>query len=140
MSIEEFDHYTVRTADIAASQRFYEQGLGLRCEPRPGATIPAILVFVGGQAMVHIFQAATEMEAVFARMQPQDEDMANWRTGRMHHIAFRARGLADVRARLQTQGIAFTERSLPAQDKHLIVLKDPDGVELEIQFALAEAT
>ena len=138
MTIDAFDHYTVRANDIEAARRFYGEILGLRVEPRPGATIPAFLVFVGDQAMVHLFQASDEMQSVFGRMQPSDEEEAQWRTGRMHHVAFHAVGLADMRSRLQSAGIDFTERSLTAQDKHLLVLKDPDGVELEIQFAMGE--
>jgi len=139
MSITGFDHYTVRAADLEASRRFYGETLGLEVTDRPGATAPAALVFIGGQAMVHLFQATDDLQAVFARLAPPDEEAANWATGRMHHIALRATGLAGMRSRLQAAGIGFSERTIASMEKHLIVLKDPDGVELEIQFPSAEA-
>jgi catechol 2,3-dioxygenase-like lactoylglutathione lyase family enzyme len=138
MGIEGFDHYTVRAKDYAVTRAFYEVTLGLHTEDRPGANIPAALVFIGGQAMVHLFQAGDDLQAIFGRLEPPDEEAANWATGRMHHIALRATGLADMRKRLADAGVGFTERTIASMEKHLIVLKDPDGVELEIQFSITE--
>jgi catechol 2,3-dioxygenase-like lactoylglutathione lyase family enzyme len=140
MGIEGFDHYTVRAKDYAVTRRFYEETLGLHTEDRPGANIPAALVFIGGQAMVHLFQATDDLQAIFGRLTPPDEEAANWATGRMHHIALRATGLPEMRQRLTAAGVSFTERTIAAMEKHLIVLKDPDGVELEIQFPSSEVS
>ncbi|MGE0059038.1 MAG: VOC family protein [Dehalococcoidia bacterium] len=140
MGIEGFDHYTVRAKDYAVTRRFYEETLGLHTEDRPGASIPAALVFIGGQAMVHLFQATDDLQAIFGRMTPPDEEAANWATGRMHHIALRATGLPAMRERLTAAGVTYTERTILAMEKHLIVLKDPDGVELEIQFPSSEVS
>jgi catechol 2,3-dioxygenase-like lactoylglutathione lyase family enzyme len=139
MGIEGFDHYTVRAKNYVTTRRFYEETLGIHTEDRPGATIPAALVFIGGQAMIHLFQAGDDLEAIFARLTPPDEEAATWATGRMHHIALRATDLPEMRERLLAAGVPFTERTIAAMDKHLIVCKDPDGVELEIQFAAVEA-
>jgi catechol 2,3-dioxygenase-like lactoylglutathione lyase family enzyme len=138
MPVYGFDHYTVRCADLERARRFYGDVLGLEVTDRPGASIPAALVFISGQAMVHLFQAGLDLESIFSRLAPPDEEAANWATGRMHHIALLARGLAEMRSRLNAAGIPFTERTIEAAEKHLIVLKDPDGVELELQFALGE--
>lgn len=140
MGIEGFDHYTVRAKDYAVTRRFYEETLGLHTEDRPGASIPAALVFIGGQAMVHLFQATDDLQAIFGRMTPPDEEAANWATGRMHHIALRATGLPAMRERLTAAGVTYTERTILAMEKHLIVLKDPDGVELEVQFPSSEVS
>jgi len=41
MPINAFDHYTVRSADVDASWRFYEQALGLNVRRREGFAFPA---------------------------------------------------------------------------------------------------
>jgi catechol 2,3-dioxygenase-like lactoylglutathione lyase family enzyme len=138
MGVYGFDHYTVRCANLARSRQFYAEALGLEVADRPGATMPAALVYVGGQAMVHLFEAGPELETIFARLTPPDAEAAKWATGRMHHIALLAHGLLEMRERLGAAGITFTERTIEAAEKHLIVLRDPDGVELELQFALSE--
>jgi hypothetical protein len=69
-------------------------------------------------------------------MAPGDADTAQWRTGRMHHIAVQATGLTEMKARLEQHGAAFRERTIG--ERHQIILKDPDGVELELNFPIAE--
>jgi len=138
MPINAFDHYTVRSADVAASWRFYEQALGLNVRRREGFAFPAFIVSIGDREVVHVFQASPEMEAVFARMAPRDDETAQWRTGRLHHVEFWATGVTEMRARLAAAGVAFRERTLP--DKHQLNLTDPDGIQVGINFPLAEAT
>ena len=138
MPISAFDHYTVRSADVDASWRFYEQALGLNVRRREGFPVPAFIVSIGDREVVHVFQASPEMEAVFARMAPRDDETAQWRTGRLHHVEFWTTGVTEMRARLAAAGVAFRERTLP--DKHQLNLTDPDGIQVGINFPLAEAT
>jgi catechol 2,3-dioxygenase-like lactoylglutathione lyase family enzyme len=138
MPITAFDHYTIRCADLDKSWAFYRDTLGLRVEPRQVASgIPAAIGYLANEWLVHLFQATPEQDAIFARMQPSDDETAQWRTGRMQHIAVNATGLAEMRARLQQQGAAFRERSLG--ERYQIITNDPDGTEIEINFAGSEA-
>ena len=68
MPLTRWDHYTVRSKDVAASRAFYEQALGLNVRVREGFSVPAFIVSLGDLEVVHIFQASAEMEAIFARM------------------------------------------------------------------------
>jgi catechol 2,3-dioxygenase-like lactoylglutathione lyase family enzyme len=138
VTIEAFDHYTIRCADLQASWRFYEDVLGFRVIQRPGMDVPAAIVYLGEMMLVHMFQAGPDMEAIFARLQPPDAEAAQWGTGRVHHIAFQARGLAAMRQRLGDSGITFRELTLVAASKHLVLLKDPDNVEIELAFTLED--
>lgn len=136
MTIDAFDHYTLRCADLQASWRFYEDVLGFRVIQRPGMNVPAAIVYLGDMMLIHLFQAAPEMEAIFARLAAPDAEAARWGTGRLHHIAFQAHGLPEMRERLTGRGLAFSELTLPS--KHLVLLKDPDNVEIELAFDLQE--
>src|SRR5207248_1521472 len=115
--------------------RFYEEVLGLRVVERPGMPVPAAIVYLGEMMLIHLFQSTSEQEEAFAAL-PGPE--AQWATGRLHHVALQARGLPEIRSRLQGQGIAFTERTLRGAGKHLVLLKDPSGVEMELAFGLDE--
>lgn len=136
MTLNAFDHYTVRCADLQASWRFYQQVLGLEVVERPGAAMPAAIVSVDGVQVVHMFQATPEQDSVFAKLAPTDAATAEWRTGRLHHVGFWATGIAAFRARLQQHSVTFRERTLP--DKHQFVFRDPDEIEIEVNFPLAE--
>ena len=133
MPITGFDHFTLRCADLDATWSFYADALGLRVERREVASgLRAGIVYMESNWLVHIFQATPEQDVIFGRMQPRDEEMAQWRTGRMHHIALWATGLAEMKSRLQQHGVDFREREGP--DVTRVIVNDPDGVELEINF------
>jgi len=136
MPITTFDHYTVRSADLDASRRFYEQALGLHVIDRPVPNGRAARVQIGETDVVHIFQATPEMEAIFARM-PSRETLEGWNTGRIHHVEFWAAGLPETRDRLNRAGVSFSEATLP--DKHQLRLTDPDGIGVNLNFPLSEA-
>jgi catechol 2,3-dioxygenase-like lactoylglutathione lyase family enzyme len=135
MPITEWDHYTVRSKDAAASWAFYEQALGLNVRRRDGFPVPAFIVSIGDREVVHVFQAGPEMEAVFARI-PSAQDLEGWTTGRLHHVEFWATDLAAVRSRLAGNAVDVTERTLP--DKHQLHMSDPDGIQVNLNFPLSE--
>jgi catechol 2,3-dioxygenase-like lactoylglutathione lyase family enzyme len=135
MPITEWDHYTVRSKDAAASWAFYEQALGLNVRKREGFSVPAFIVSIGDREVVHVFQASAEMEAIFARL-PAAEELQGWNTGRLHHVEFWATDLESMRARLVAHGVAVKERKLP--DKYQVQTNDPDGIEVNLNFPLSE--
>jgi catechol 2,3-dioxygenase-like lactoylglutathione lyase family enzyme len=135
MPIIEWDHYTVRSKDVAVSYAFYEQALGLNVRKREGFAVPAFIVSIGDREVVHVFQASPEMEAVFARM-PSAADLDGWTTGRLHHVEFWATDVGAVRSRLAVHGVKVTERTLP--DKHQLQMSDPDGIQVNLNFPLSE--
>jgi catechol 2,3-dioxygenase-like lactoylglutathione lyase family enzyme len=130
------DHYTVRSKDIDASWKFYEQVLGLQVRKRD-VPVPAFIVSIWpDRQVVHVFQASDEMEAIFAK-DPAAEELQGWNTGRIHHVEFWATGLADFKARWNSQGVKFTERMLP--DKYQCGVQDPDGITVNLNFPPSEA-
>jgi catechol 2,3-dioxygenase-like lactoylglutathione lyase family enzyme len=130
------DHYTVRSKDIDASWKFYEQVLGLQVRKRD-VPVPAFIVSIWpDRQVVHVFQASDEMEAIFAKY-PPSEALNGWNTGRIHHVEFWATGLADFKQRWNAQGVKFTERMLP--DKYQVGLQDPDGITVNLNFPPSEA-
>ncbi|MSQ23771.1 MAG: hypothetical protein EXR58_04345 [Chloroflexi bacterium] len=135
--ITAFDHYTVRAADLAASWRFYEQVLGLRCELRAGTAVPSALVYVGGLPVVNLFEATPEQNGIFEHFASvADPESPAWRTGRLQHVGFWADDTDGLRARLTEHGVPFRERGMA--DKYQFVVYDPDGVEIEINIPLSQ--
>ncbi|HWO72192.1 MAG TPA: VOC family protein [Dehalococcoidia bacterium] len=137
MPLTGFDHYTVRASDLQRTWRFYEEVLGLRVEKREGGSAPGCIAYVGDAQIAHIFQATPEQEAVFSRIQYPDEETRSWPSGRLQHVGFWATGVPEFRARLQANNVPFRERAMP--DKYQFALRDPDGLEIEVNFPLSEA-
>ena len=99
--------------------------------------MPAFIVSLGDREVVHVFQASDAMEAIFARLPPA-EQLEGWNTGRLHHVEFWATDLPTMRARLAAHGVQTKERALP--DKYQVQMNDPDGIEVNLNFPLSEAT
>lgn len=144
MPVGRLDHYSIRTFDIEASRRFYTEVMGFTAGFRPPFDFPGIWLYNGAQypettGVVHIIGIDPD--------NPQglkdylgDRDPASLEgTGTVDHMAFTATGLGDMRRRLQAQGIAFRERTVPSLGIHQVFFEDPSGVTLELNYPAAEA-
>ena len=140
MPIEVFDHYTVRCADLDASTRFYRDVLGMRAEPHDGLAFRIVMMFVGDQAIAHLLETGAALDEFFGHAAPAHGGGVERQTGNFQHVAFNATGLDDLRARLGAAGIEFSEKTLPEFGLHQVFVDDPDGVEIEINYPIAEKT
>jgi len=138
LGLQVFDHYTIRAADVLASSRFYQDVMGLRAEALDAFEFPMALMFLGSQAIVHLLQAGAALDTFLDRHAPAYSDGQARGTGNLEHVAFNATGLNDFLARLDQSGVPVVRRSLPGYGVHQLLFKDPDGIEIEVNFPLVE--
>lgn len=119
MSIEKLDHYTIRTADLAATERFYTDVLGLAAGPRPAFSFPGLWLYQGSNAVVHVIGVNQAAPAA---------------TGPIDHVAFMGSGLDAMRERFKGAGVPFQERTVPTLNLRQVFLDDPNGVRIELNF------
>jgi catechol 2,3-dioxygenase-like lactoylglutathione lyase family enzyme len=135
MPIETLDHYSVRTDDVAKTQRFYEHAIGLRSGPRPNFPFPGAWMYAGDRAVVHIIGVAAQdsasLEGYFG-----DRGDSRAGTGSFDHIAFMASDLDATRAHFSENKIDFRERTVPGMAVRQIFIVDPNGVKIELNFRL----
>ncbi|HMG52768.1 MAG TPA: VOC family protein [Kofleriaceae bacterium] len=123
MPITAMNHFTVLTNDLGASTAFYVDLLGLSEGFRPDLGFPGAWLYADGRAILHIV-AGRGVPA-----QPR---------GVIDHMAFSARDLAAVAARLTERGIAYDLRRTPTGAWQLFCL-DPNGARVELDFESSEA-
>jgi len=75
MSVGVLDHFNIRTRDLGATVRFYEDVLGLEKGPRPNFAFPGAWMYSEGRAVVHLVDISPTDEA-------QKPD-----SGVVHHVA-----------------------------------------------------
>ncbi len=122
MALTGLDHISVRTADVEATRAFYEKVLGLRSGPRPDFAFPGAWLYRGEQAVVHVIGV--------------DHGGRGEGTGGFDHIAFAATDLDGMRKHFKACGVAFDERGVPGRPLYQIFLTDPNGVRIELNFAV----
>lgn len=114
-------HVTVLSADLARTERFYCELLGLRVGPRPAIRIPGCWLYLGDQPVLHVLERPSSAPA--GNTSPV-----------IDHFALNARGRADFEQRLQAAGQPYESRRLADSDTWQIFLQDPDGARVELSF------
>ena len=92
MPAHAMNHFTILTKDVAATQDFYSDILGLKVGYRPPISRPGAWMYAGEQAVLHVIDPI-EM--------PQNPN------GVLDHMAFSASGLGDVAAKLKQRGVRY---------------------------------
>lgn len=144
MPVGKLDHYSIRTLDIEASRRFYTEVMGFTAGFRPPFKFPGIWFYNGAQypettGVVHIIGIDPD-DPQGLKDYLGDRDVASLQgTGTVDHMAFAATGVADMRTRLQQNGVTFRERTVPSLGIHQVFFEDPSGVTIELNYPAAEA-
>jgi catechol 2,3-dioxygenase-like lactoylglutathione lyase family enzyme len=126
MGVGVIDHFNIRTRNLGATVRFYEDALGLENGPRPNFAFPGAWLYSEGRAVVHLVDISPTDE-------PQKPD-----SGVVHHVAFVSQGFHGMKQRLQSKGIEFEAREVPGGDLWQIFITDPNGVMIELNYETAK--
>ena len=138
------NHYSIRSSNLSACERFYVDVLGLCVGPRPAFAFPGLWLYAGdtsvwANAVVHIigFDAA-DPQGLKDYLGERDPATLHG-TGSLDHVAFTATGLAAMRSNLRSRGIEVRERTVPALGLQQLFLDDPSGVVIELNYPASEA-
>ena len=134
MGIEQLDHYSIRTPDLARAIRFYEDALGFHPGPRPPFDFSGAWMYTAPAAGASEGRPIVHLTQVGAAAGGGDGGTAT-ATGALDHIAFAASGIGELHARLDRLGMVFRERIVPTLGVHQVFIQDPDGVAIELNYA-----
>lgn len=139
------NHFSIRTADLEASRRFYGDVLGLSVGPRPDFPFPGLWMYGGdhadvANAVVHLIGIDKQQPQGLQQYLGTRDEAALSGSGAVDHIAFFTDGLAKTLAHLGQQGVTFRQRTVPSIGLHQVFLEDPCGVVIELNFPAAEAS
>jgi catechol 2,3-dioxygenase-like lactoylglutathione lyase family enzyme len=135
MAIAKLSHYSVRTTDLGASQRFYTELLQLRVGFRPPFNFAGIWLYAeqddSGLGAVHLIGVAPGAgvgDAVAPRMEDHTENEP------VDHIAFLATDWPAMRQRFDALGVPYRKRHMLQLGLLQVFLVDPSGVTIELIF------
>ncbi len=139
MPLSHIEHFLVAADDIDATRDWYARVLGMRSGPHPDFGFPVHWMYLGDVDVVHIGPSARMAGAIQKQYLGRTSQKSEEGTGAIDHIAFRATGLRETLAHLQSKNIAFTRRRANGQALFQLFFHDPNGIKIELNFDAAEA-
>jgi catechol 2,3-dioxygenase-like lactoylglutathione lyase family enzyme len=132
MSIQQLDHFTIRTAKVDETAAFYRDALGLDEGWRPGFPFPGKWLYSGERPLLHIASLSSNNSSLNAYLGGANNGEG---TGALDHIALRCTDLYSHQQRLLKLGMRFSERVVPDLSEHQVFVVDPNGIKVELIFA-----
>ncbi len=132
--IATLDHVNVLTNDVEECRRFYVDGLGFEEGWRPNFNQPGLWLYSGSVPVVHVMQTKSPLPDHSGELGDDHLDCVPKDCGAVDHIAFRAHNFEKFTARLDANGIKWTDREVPGMDLHQVFCYDPHGVKCEFNF------
>lgn len=121
MPVQAFQHINTRSADVERTRDFYVTILGLRVGERPPFASKGYWLYLGDHPVVHLVQ------------RPAGEAHGDG-GGNVDHLAFHATDLEGTRRVLAAAGLPFREAVVPRDNTIQIFVRDPDGIQVELNF------
>ena len=125
MSIIDFDHINIRTANVTAMTAFYAEVLGLEEGWRPDFSFPGAWLYLADRPLIHLRGVDTTPGATEVRIE---------------HFAFRATGLNVFLMGLRERRLAYNVSVSPSNNNRMVNVYDPDNNHVEIQFDASETS
>lgn len=122
MSLRALNHFTVMSADLDATRRFYCELLQMEEGPRPAMDFPGLWLYASGRALLHVIGV---QEAAVSRNTVLD------------HVAFDAVDLAETVERFKRAGLKHRYKQM-ADGRWQFFCRDPDGAMIELDFPADE--
>lgn len=126
MQITRLDHVNIRTTQLQAMIAWYTNVLGLTSGPRPDFSFGGAWMYAKDTAVAHL----VEIEGPAAVGAEVDL--------KLEHFAFRAKGAAEFKQRLEASGTKYREVFLSDVNLSAFNIWDPDGNHIHVDFEVEE--
>lgn len=126
MRVLQIDHVNIRTPIFEETLDFYERCFGFKRGPAASASGRKQNVWLytpDGAPLIHVNGP-----------KPEEEVAEAGAPSRLHHVALACEGLPAWRARLDAEGVAYTQARLQGRDVTQINVIDPNGILVELNF------
>jgi len=132
MPVTSLNHYLIVSKNLERSRKFYEQVLGLELADRPDFGFPGYWLKTGEEICVHL--ASQDPNKIRDKFLLKKHPKGTGGSGSVDHIAFLAKDPEGVRDRIKKNKVDMQVRSFPDAKLCQIFLKDPDNVNIELNF------
>jgi catechol 2,3-dioxygenase-like lactoylglutathione lyase family enzyme len=134
MSYVKLSHYNIWSTKSQETVRFYVDILGLRVGPRPSARVAGAWLYDSSDTpVVHLVDVTSSAPAALAAV--GDRDLASLiGSGSIDHVAFDVSDFDGLTSKLTAAGISYRAVQLPAVNLRQVLVNDPNGIKVELNF------
>lgn len=118
MAILGLDHINIRTTELAKTQAFFTEVLGLTVGWRPGFPFGGAWLYAGDKDVVHLVEVRNSGAAS--------------RGSSLDHFAFAIDDYEDAQAKLDAAGLAYEPSVSPEGDIRQMFVTELNGVTIEL--------
>lgn len=121
-------HTAIKTADLAATVRFYTGVLGMIVADRPPIGFPGAWLKpaqAGADAIIHLYAGDAAKEA---------DGTVQTGSGALDHVSVVCQGYSAFKAQFEKFGLPYRENLVPATPLWQLFVYDPNGIQLELTF------
>ncbi len=119
MPAHAMNHFTILTKNVAATEAFYGELLGLKAGYRPPISRPGVWLYAGEAPILHVIDPI---------------EMPKETAGVLDHMAFSATGLSEVAAKLKKRGVRYDLRQQGETGTWQMFFHDVNGAKVELNF------
>ena len=119
MPAQTMSHFTILTKDVAGTEAFYAEMLGLRSGYRPPISRPGVWLYAEDTPILHVIDPV---------------QMPKEPAGVLDHMAFNATGLEDVVGKLKKRGIDYILYQQGETGTWQMFFLDVNGAKVELNF------
>ena len=144
MGLRYLEQILILTDDPDGTRDWWCKVLGFRSGPHPEFGFPVHWLYIGDQDVVHIGQATFSDHQNTYLSTPSDDDLdkpdGRRGSGRVDHVCFNCEDMTEFVARLEANGVRFSERKAHDSPVYQLFFRDPiNGIKVELNFAAEEA-
>jgi len=125
MPAHAMNHFTILTKNVAATEAFYSEILGLKAGYRPPIVRPGVWMYAGEQAVLHVIDPI---------------EMPKNPNGVLDHMAFSDTGASEVAAKLKKRGVPYELSQQGETGTWQMFFLDVNGAKVELNFEKDEPT
>lgn len=134
MPLNLMEHYLVLTDDIDDTREFYIRILGLADGFRPELGFPGYWLYLNSTPVIHI--AEWQTYTIHSNKLGIPVSSRAPSTGAFDHIAFNGTDPESMLLKLTAAEIPFERNDVPHANLVQLFINDPNGVKIELNFAV----
>ena len=124
MPVFDIQHTAIKTQDLAATNRFYTEVLGMQLAPRPPMAFPGSWLSMGN-TMMHVMAGPACLNG---------DGSTPFGGGALDHIALAAVGFDALKRTLIEHRLDWRQNAIPDAGLWQLFVHDPNGIMIELNF------